>query len=42
LGTCKLLDINPIEWLSDVFNRINETKTSDIASLLPQNWKKST
>jgi len=41
LGTCKLLDINPIEWLSDVFNRINETKTSDIASLLPQNWKKS-
>ena len=41
LGTCKLLDINPIEWLSDVFSRINETKTSDIASLLPQNRKKS-
>ena len=40
-GTCKLLDINPQEWLSDIFSRINETKTSEIASLLPQNWKKS-
>jgi hypothetical protein len=33
---------NPEEWLEDVLIRINSTKKSELADLLPNRWKKST
>jgi len=44
LGCCKLHDINPREWLTDVFTKIaryNSDYSLDLAELLPPNWKKS-
>ena len=44
LGCCKASDVNPREWLTDVFTRIpyyNENYDLDLADLLPHNWKKS-
>lgn len=44
LGCCKLHDINPREWLTDVFTKIaryNSDYSLDLAELLPHNWKKS-
>jgi transposase len=38
LGTCKINNVNPTEWLSDVFNRILDTKTNDLTDLLPDKW----
>jgi transposase len=39
LGTCKMNNINPTEWLTDVFNRIQECKINKLSNLLPNNWK---
>jgi transposase len=39
-ATCRLHNINPYEWLKDVLERIHLYTTSNIAELLPQNWKK--
>lgn len=39
LGTCKINEVNPSEWLSDVLNRIQDHKANKLADLLPQNWK---
>ena len=39
MATCKLNDINPVEWLADVLQRIDETKPSRYVDLLPNNWK---
>ena len=44
LGCCKLHDVDPREWLKDVFTKIatyNSDYSLDLADLLPQNWKKS-
>ena len=44
LGCCKASDVNPREWLTDVFSRIalyNSNYDLDLADLLPHNWKKS-
>jgi transposase len=44
LGCCKLADVNPREWLTDVFTKIpayNLDYSLDLADLLPHNWKKS-
>ncbi len=44
LGCCKLHDVDPREWLTDVFTQIaryNSDYSLDLADLLPQNWKKS-
>jgi len=44
LGCCKASDVNPREWLTDVFTRIalyNSNYDLDLAELLPHNWKKS-
>jgi transposase len=44
LGCCKASDVNPREWLSDVFAKIPEYNNNydlDLADLLPHNWKKS-
>ena len=38
LGTCKLWDINPEEWLTDVFNRIGDCKQYRLEELLPHKW----
>jgi transposase len=40
LGTCKINNINPTEWLTDVLNRINDHKANRLAELLPNNWVK--
>ncbi|WP_044262502.1 IS66 family transposase [Saccharicrinis fermentans] len=44
LGCCKASDVNPREWLTDVFSKIalyNSNYDLDLADLLPHNWKKS-
>ncbi|MDQ6903944.1 MAG: IS66 family transposase [Bacteroidota bacterium] len=39
LGTCKLNDVNPYEWLTDVLNKINDWPINKIHELLPHHWK---
>jgi transposase len=41
LGTCKMHNVNPFNWLRDVFANLPECKTSMLESYLPQNWKPS-
>lgn len=41
LGTCKMNGVNPLEWLTDVLDRINEHPINKIHDLLPQNWIKN-
>lgn len=39
-ATCKANNIEPLAWLTDVLNRINDTKLSDLDQLLPtSSWK---
>jgi transposase len=38
--TCRLHNVNPKEWIEDVFNKINDLKPSQYHTLFPQNWKK--
>ncbi len=40
-ATCKLHDINPYDWLTDVFHRIKDHPINRISELLPQNWCRS-
>lgn len=40
LGTCKLWNINPEEWLTDIFNRIGDCKQSKLEELLHHKWTK--
>jgi transposase len=37
-ATCKLHNANPIEWLTYVFENINDHKINEIEKLLPQNY----
>lgn len=39
LGTCNLNNVNPYEWLKDVFEKINDWPINRIHELLPHNWK---
>jgi len=39
MGTCKINDVNPYEWLNDVLNKINGWPINKIHELLPHNWK---
>ena len=41
IGTCKLNDVNPYEYLKDVLSRINSHPASKIGELLPAAWKKA-
>lgn len=41
VGSCKMNGVNPEEWLADVLDKIKETKTSQLSTLLPILWKKS-
>jgi transposase len=38
-GTCKMHNVNPMKWLTDVLTRIPKMKPSELKELLPQNWK---
>jgi hypothetical protein len=37
-ASCKLHNVNPIEWLTYIFENIHEYKINAIAELLPQNY----
>jgi len=37
-ATCKINNIEPQAWLTDVLNRIQEHKANKLFELLPQNW----
>jgi transposase len=39
IQSCKLNAVDPQAWLADVLARIAEHKVSDLAALLPWNWK---
>lgn len=39
-ATCKINDIEPWEWLSDILHRIPAHKANQLNLLLPHNWKK--
>ncbi len=41
LGTCKMHNINPWEWLKDVLTRLPDHPINKIKELLPHNWKPS-
>jgi len=38
-GSCKLNNVNPQKWLEKVLTVINDTKTSELEQLLPENLK---
>jgi len=40
-ATCRYHNINPYDWLKDVLERMHLYTTSNIAELLPQNWKQN-
>ena len=42
LGTCKMHEVNPHQWLSHTLQHILSTKYNDIRSLYPQNFKSNT
>jgi len=37
-ATCKLHNVNPVQWLTYVFENINDHKINHIEQLLPQNY----
>ena len=37
-AACKVLKINPENWLSDVLDKIPFTPKEKLSELLPQNW----
>ena len=40
MSTCKKNNVNEMEWLTDVFERIQSHKQKDLYQLLPNNWEK--
>lgn len=40
IGTCKLHQVNPQEWLVDILTRISSHPINRIEELLPHNWSK--
>lgn len=41
IGSCKMNDVNPADWLADILPKIPTTKKSDLHTLLPNSWKKN-
>lgn len=41
VASCKRNNINPVEYLADVFSRINDMKITEIDQLLPHRWAKN-
>lgn len=39
LGTCKMQQVNPFEWLRDILSRIPAHPANRLSELLPHNWK---
>jgi len=39
LGTCKINDVNPFEWLRDVLSKIQDYNVTELRKLLPAQWK---
>ncbi len=39
LGTCKLWNVNPEQWLTEVFSRIQDCSVRRLEELLPHKWK---
>ena len=39
MGTCKLNNVDPYQWLTDVLNRIQDHKAKRLEELLPFNWE---
>jgi transposase len=39
MGTCKLNNVNPMEWLTEILNRIEDHKLNKLYELFPQNLK---
>ena len=40
-ATCKINDVNPYNWLKDVFDRISDHNIQDLEQLLPHLWNKN-
>jgi transposase len=40
-ATCRYHNINPYDWLKDILERMHLYTTTNMAELLPQNWKKT-
>lgn len=38
LGTCRLWEIDPLRWLTDVFTRIQDCSVKHLEELLPHKW----
>ena len=38
MGTCKISDVNPFEWLRDILRRIPSHSVNKLEELLPNNW----
>jgi transposase len=41
ISSCDRLGIDPLEYLTDVYTRINSMKTSELEQLLPDRWARS-
>jgi len=39
IASCNRNDIDPVEYLADVFSRINDLKVSELEQLLPDRWR---
>ena len=39
LGSCRLANVNPNAWLTDVLNRLPDHSIQKLSELLPINWK---
>ncbi|MBZ0188468.1 MAG: transposase domain-containing protein, partial [Candidatus Obscuribacterales bacterium] len=39
IASCNRNNIDPLDYLTDVFTRINSLKTSELEQLLPNRWK---
>jgi len=39
--SCRINNVDPEEWLTDVLSRISDTKPSQLSQLLPNRWVKS-
>lgn len=41
-ATCKINNVEPLAWLTNILNRIPEHKVNKLTELLPQNWQAQT
>jgi len=42
ISSCNRLGIDPLEYLKDVYTRINSMKTTELSQLLPDRWVRNT